>query len=190
MRGGVVFQKKKSWCGILQVELLLHHWLISILMPPSDIFLHKTLQFLSTVGRNAFFNKARARAEWTLMAELFMFYHQLLVSRSGNQVFKGAWSSWIHLALDARWVLSSFVNLVIAFLNESCWTKVGFLFLNLCPKMVFSMEMLGIYAFSYLLSVSKVHLSLAGVLKLIFAEARALLSLHVAPSLCSTLWLL
>lgn len=44
------------------------------------------------------------------------------------------------------------------------------------------MEMLWLFAFSYSLSVSEVRLSVAGVLKLVFAGAGALSFLHVAPS--------
>lgn len=90
-------------------------------------------------------------------------------------------SPWIHLALE----LVGAVFLCKpghCILNESSWTESRFFFLTLYPEMVFSMEMLCLFAFSYLLSVSKAHWSPAGVLKFIFA----LLSLHVAPSLCST----
>lgn len=74
-------------------------------------FFHEAFQCLSAVEGNALFNKARAEEQ----CMPFTFNHQLLLSCSGNQVFKGAQALESPYRSGWWWEISCFENLATKF---------------------------------------------------------------------------
>lgn len=157
-------------------------------------FFHEAFQCLSTVERNALFNKARAREQ----CMPFTFNHQLLVSCLGNQVFKGAQALESTSQSGCWWALSSFET----WSSHSWWKLLDwtrFFWGFVLEKIMFSISMGTLWLvkftaqFFHLLTVFQEHLNLAGALKLMFVGA--LSSVPVALSAAalrtqgSPLWL-